>query len=441
MIERSPTPSMRLELRTTTVRDVRFADATRLAGDVLEIDRDALRGLLMRDAAFDDVAVDIVRPGDDVRIIHVMDAAEPRWKPEPGSTFPGFVGRQKTVGEGTTLRLGGVAVLSVSDAVAGEPTYWREAIVDMRGPAAELTAFGTAANLVVTFRASPTYHDASRPDALIENIMVGSPLAQRYNRSVRVAQLRAAAYLAQAAAGHDADEARIYELTPGPPGLPRVVYFYQLSGATVYGRAMDGMLPTVLHPNEVLDGAVVNVRSNIHASNRTSTFANQHHGLIEELYRRHGRELDFRGVIVYPAASDDVEEKEMLAEHAVKLARVLGADAACSSYSGGGHPAVEFMLICRKCERAGIRTVLVMPEIYGTPDDPGFVYFVPEAERIVSTGRTTQLVDLPGVARVIGGDAFFDLPAPPGDEQHVLYRYLLGCGTSAGNGRLTARSY
>jgi glycine reductase len=99
------------------------------------------------------------------------------------------------------------------------------------------------------------------------------------------------------------------------------------------------------------------------------------------------------------------------------------------------------MLICRKCERAGIRTVLVMPETYGTPDDPGFVYSVPEAERIVSTGRSTQALELPPVERVIGGDAFFDLEGSPADGRSILYRYLLGCGTSAGGGRLTARQY
>jgi glycine reductase len=328
----------------------------------------------------------------------------------------------------------------VSDAVAGEPTYWREAIVDMRGPAADVTAFGGTRNLVVSFSPAPAYRDATRPDATVENIMIGSVLAQRYNLKIRAAQLQTAAYLARAAATHAPDHVRAYELTPAP-GLPRVVYFYQLSGAAVYGEEMEGMLPTLLHPNEILDGAVVNVRSNIHASNRTSTFANLHHGIVNELLDRHGRDLDFRGVIVYPAASDDIDEKELLAEYAVKLARVLGADAACASYAGGGHPAVEFMLICRKCERAGIRTTLVMPEIYGTPDDPGFVYFVPEAERIVSTGRTTQTVELPPVGRVIGGERFFDLAGRPGDAQTVPYRYLLGCGTSAGNGRLTARQY
>jgi glycine reductase len=433
---------MRLETATRVVTDARFGNATRLAGGVLEIDRRAVRRLVLDDEdAFADVGLDLVRPGDSVRIIHAMDAAEPRWKPEPGSVFPGFVGPPRTVGEGTTHRLEGLAVLSVSDAVAGEPTYWREAIVDMAGPAAEVTAFGGLTNLVLSFTPAPDYRDAARPDAVVENIMVGSALAQRYNRRVRVAQLKVAAHLARAASGGPADRLRTYELTPAPGGLPRVVYFYQLAGSTVYGQAVEGMLPTVLHPNEVLDGAVVNIRSNVHASNRTSTFTNQQHGIVSELLDRHGREVDFRGVVVYPAASDDVNEKQLLAEYAVKLARVLGADAACASYSGGGHPAVEFMLICEKCERVGIRTTLVMPEIYGTPDDPGFVYFVPEAERIVSTGRTTQTLELPRMERVIGGERFFDLPGAPGDAQTVLYRYLLGCGTSAGNGRLTARQY
>jgi glycine reductase len=432
---------VRLELATNEVHEARFSGVTRLDGGVLEIDRAGLRKVLLEDDAFADVELDLVRPGESVRIIHVMDVAEPRWKPEPGSTFPGFIGGPKTVGEGTTRRLDGIAVLSVSDAVAGEPTYWREAIVDMTGPAAGVTTFGTRGNLVLSFRPAAAYGDATRPDAVVENIMVGSALAQRYNRQVRVAQLKASAYLARAAAPAPADHVRVSELTPAPAGLPRVVYFYQLAGATVYGQAVEGMLPTLLHPNEVLDGAVVNVRSNVHASNRTSTYANQRHGIVSELLARHGRDLDFRGVIIYPAASDDIDEKELLAEYAVKLARVLGADAACASYSGGGHPAVEFMLICRKCEQVGIRTTLVMPEIYGTPDDPGFVYFVPEAERIVSTGRTTQTIELPRMERVIGGDRFFDLAGSPADEQTVLYRYLLGCGTSAGNGHLTARQY
>lgn len=432
---------MRLEMATITVNDVRFSDRTRLTDSVLEIDREELRRLLLRDEAFAGVSIDVVRPGESARIIHVMDVAEPRWKPEPGSTFPTFVGAPKTVGEGRTGRLDGIAVVSTSDAVAGEPTYWREAIIDMTGAGADATPFGATTNLVLTFTASEKYQDETRPDAVIENIMLGSPIAQRYNRSVRIAELSAAAYLAKATTANDVGRLHTYELGRVRDGLPRVVYFYQLSGSVLYGETVEGKLPTLVHPNEVLDGAVVNVRSNLHASGRTSTFDNQHHGIVTELLDRHGRDVDFRGVIVYPAASDDIKQKEILAEFAVKLARLLGADAACASYAGGGHPAVEFMLICQKCERAGIRTVLVMPETYGTPDDPGFVYFVPEAERIVSTGRSTQSVELPSVERVIGGERLFDLPGSPRDARSIPYRFLMGCGTSAGGGRLIARQY
>jgi sarcosine reductase len=430
---------MHLEMVTATVRDVRFSDRTRIEDGVLEIDRAWLRKLLLEDDTFTDVSFEIARPGEWTRIIHVMDAAEPRWKPEPGSTFPLFVGPPKTVGEGRTVRLEGVAVVSTSEAVAGEPVYWREGIIDMVGAAADVTPLSATTNLVLTFTPSPLYLDGTRADAVIENIMVGSALAQRFNRRVRVAELKTAAYLARAA--REPDQVQTYALGGAREGLPKVVYFYQLSGSVVYGGNLDKMMPTLIHPSEVLDGAIINIRSNLHATIRSSTYDNQHHAIISELYDRNGRDVDFRGVVVYPAASDDINDKEVMAEYAVKLARLLGADAACASYAGGGHPAVEFMLICQKAERAGIRTVLVMPETYGLPDDPGFVFFVPEAERIVSTGRTTQSLELPRMKRVIGGTAFFDLDGSPADARIIPYRYLFGSGTAAGGGRLTARQF
>src|SRR5262245_31971544 len=252
---------MRLELATSVVRDVRLSERTRCVDGVLEVEAAALRALVLEDEAFADVAIDIVRPGDATRIIHVMDVAEPRWKPEPGSTFPTFTGPPRSVGDGLTRRLEGVAVVAASDAVAGEPTYWREAIIDMQGPGAE--TFGKLINIVLTFQPSPAYRDATRPDAVIDNIMVGSSLAQRYNRSVRVAELKTAALLARTAAGVAPDRVRAYELTPAAAGLPKVVYFYQVSGAVVYGAPLEGMLPTLIHPNELLDGALVNIRSNL----------------------------------------------------------------------------------------------------------------------------------------------------------------------------------
>jgi sarcosine reductase len=432
---------MRLELVSCDVKEVRFASRTHYSDGVLSIDKQELRGLLLEDPTFADVAIDIVHPGDSVRVIHVMDAVEPRCKREPASTFPGFVGPQQTVGEGRTWRLGGMAVVATGQPVAGEPTYWREAIIDMQGPGAVVTPFGSLVNLVLSFVPRREYLDTEHPDAIIRNIMVGSAFAQRYNRSVRVAELKAAAYLAETVTDLPGGRVEVYELSPVYTSLPRVVYFFQLSGLTVYGENADRILPTLMHPNEILDGALVNELSNLHAFCRYSTFDSQNHGIVKELYARHGRDVDFAGAILYPAASDDVKEKERMAEYAVKLARMLGAHGACNSYLGGGHPAVEFMLICKKAEQAGIKTVQVMPESYGTPDDPGFVYFVPEATRIASTGRCTQNVDLPSVETLVGGNELFDRPDRPAGRLDIPYRYLFGCSTSTGYGRLTARQY
>ena len=432
---------MRLEMATYTVRDVQLGGPTRLSNGTLHVDSDELRRLVLEGGDFADCAVDVVRPGDEVRLIHVMDAVEPRYKPGDVSAFPGFLGLPRTAGEGRTHRLGGMAVVSVGEAVAGEPTYWREAVIDMAGPGASASALSGTFNLVLDLQPAAAYLDSSSPEAELKNIMIGSPLAQRYNHAVRLAQFKAAAYLGSVTADLPPDEVRIYDTAIVDPTLPRVVYFLQVNGCALYGGSMESILPSLMSPTEILDGALLNIRTNSYASVRQSTYFNQNHAVVDELCARHGRDLSFVGVIIYPGAADDIAKKELMAEWAVKQARLVGADGACSSYAGGGHPCVEYMLICQKCEQAGIPTVQVMPETYGTPADPGFVYFVPEAVSIVSTGRSTHRLELPAMPRVIGGREFFDLPDAPGDRMTISYRYLLGSCTPTGHGRLTARAY
>ncbi|MBI4494947.1 MAG: hypothetical protein HY690_19410 [Chloroflexi bacterium] len=432
---------MRLEIASFSTRDIQFSHRTRFEQGVLYVDRDELRALALQGGDFEDVSVEIVRPGEAVRLIHVMDAVEPRYKPGTGSNFPGFVGPRKTVGEGRTHRLAGIAVTSLGEPVAGEPTYWREAIIDMAGPGAEVVPFSTMLNLVLDFKPHPKYLDPTQPEAKIRNLMVGSALAQRYNRAVRVAQLKAAAHLARTTVGMATDDLQVYELATVDASLPRVVFLFQIAEIAIYGDAIEGILPSLIHPNEILDGALINVLSNSHAGSRCATFFHQKHAIVEQLYARHGTDLNFVGAIVYPMAADDLDKKELMAEYAVKLARMLGAQGACSSLSSGGHPYMEFMLICQKCEQAGIKTVQVTAEVYGTPEDAGFVYFVPEAVAIVTTGRTTQRIELPAMPRVLGGSQFFDLPDAPGGRLDIPLRYLFGACSSTGYGPLTVREH
>src|SRR5919109_2429365 len=78
---------------------------------LLEANGDVIGTLAKEEDALAGVEVEIVQPGDAVRITHVLDAVEPRIRPDGRAAFP-TTGR---AGEGRTNRLAGVAVVSCLD--------------------------------------------------------------------------------------------------------------------------------------------------------------------------------------------------------------------------------------------------------------------------------------------------------------------------------------
>ena len=76
-----------------------------------------------------------------------------------------------------------------------------------------------------------------------------------------------------------------------------MVYYYQLyspqhdhrgvSDDCFYGADVRELMPTIIHPNEVLDGGVVGA----HTVRAIDTYTIQNHGVIKELYRRNGKDL------------------------------------------------------------------------------------------------------------------------------------------------------
>lgn len=437
---------MRLELAGFPVRDARFGHATRLTGGTLEIDHDALLARLVCEASFfRSVSVDIARPGESTRIIHVLDAIEPRWKAAPAGapTFPGWLGPPDVAGSGRTHRLDGVAVLTAgtlrdpSDADGPEGSQDpREAIIDMSGPGADYTPFGRRLNLVLRFDIA---RGVSAPEAL---------------RLIRLAGLRTATWLAEAATRELAPtETETFELSPADPGLPRVVYVAPMirEGALhttfVYGLPIES-LPLVLHPNEVLDGAIVN-GSQSTACHRIPTYLYQNDPIIRGLYGRHGRELDFTAVLACRGLNPDEDDKRRQAAQVTKVARMLGAQGAVVTIASGGHGYVEQMLICQAMEQAGIRTVLGVDE-YGDTEgtDVPLAFSVSEAKAIVSCGNQDNRVDLPAVERVLGGDRFVTrhiyekaFARHPSEAISVGIRQLLAATAQVGFGRLTSRAF
>ena len=86
------------------------------------------------------------------------------------------------------------------------------------------------------------------------------------------------------------------------------------------------------------------------------------------------------------------------------------------NYAGGGHPAVDAMMICRNLERRGVTTTMLSMEMAANPGESGFVHFVPEADAIVSTGNYEETVLFEPVERVIGGEALIRIEGDPSGE-------------------------
>ena len=431
---------MKLELANYPVKHISLSDETRYADGELYVDARDVRARMMDDAYFEDVTVHVAHPGDSTRIIHAVDVVEPRAKQSgAGCVFPGVLGPPSQVGSGRTSRLSGMAVVTTSEPAAGEGYYWREALLDMSGPGALYSPFSQNANLVVEVTPKVPGPQTPAEDLEMINTIRGSAFSQRLNLALREAQIGLASHLAETAAGLQPSSIDTYELTDVDPGLPRVAYCAQVMGEFLYGQSI-GWQPTLLHPNELMDGAIYRP-FNTPGAVRTTIYHHQNNPLINHLYQRHGRDLNFLGVLLVPAGPEKLTEKELGAGYATKLLRMMGADGVVISWMGGGHLAVDPMLLIRNCERAGISATLLSPEMAQTPDDTGFVYFTPEAESIVSTGNYEQEVVLLPVDRVIGGNAIFVSGDDPRNSFTTRITQILGATQTFGMGQLTGTAY
>jgi glycine reductase complex component B subunit alpha and beta len=393
---------------------------------LLEADGKALKPLAAAEEALAGVEVEVVAPGEAVRITHVLDAVEPRSRPDGRSAFP-TAGR---AGEGRTNRLNGVAVVSCLDFPGEErPLHEQEALIDLGGPGAALTPFSDMTNVVLTFQAAAGARN------------------EEVEAAARRVALAAAELLAAPTLGAEPDEVEGFELEPADESLPAVATLVQLSdlGALyyqyVYGvPAGDAGLPRAVDPAEVLDGAIT--CGEYHwAALRNPTIFFQRNELIRTLYRRHGDQLRFAGVVLMRGYEQSAEDKDRAADSAARVAAELGADAVVITTDGGGNSHTDTMLTCRACERAGIRTVVVVAEM-ADPDatNPGLTDWVPEADCIASPGNAEELVPAWTPARVLGGDLLLDgtraaLAGP------IPVRNYLGATNQMGQLDLTAASW
>ena len=136
---------MKLELGRIWIKDICFADTSKVEDGILYVDKKAIEEIALAEEKIAKVEVDIAKPGESVRITPVKDVIEPRVKVEGrGGIFPGVVSKVDCVGEGKTYALKGMAVVT-----AGPIVGFQEGIIDMSGVGADYTPFSKLLNLVV----------------------------------------------------------------------------------------------------------------------------------------------------------------------------------------------------------------------------------------------------------------------------------------------------
>ena len=75
-----------------------------------------------------------------------------------------------------------------------------------------------------------------------------------------------------------------------------------------------------------------------------------------------------------------------------------------------GHGVADLMLHCEATEGAGVRAALTCFEMAGdSGTEFGFVTFSDKADAVVSTGNMDEVVELPPMDRVIGGETIIDI--------------------------------
>lgn len=423
---------LRLEIETFPVRHLAWGDETRLVDGVLLLDRASLDSLLRQHHTIASVEMTLAHPGDDVRIVHLLDAIEPRFKTE-GRTriFSGILGDPITAGEGRTRRLSGMAILTtaVFPEVVGGLLQAREAVVDMSGPAAPYSIFSSTANLVLTFHPAPGSSNAD------------------FDTAMRVASLRLAEYLAQAVGDSKPETVETFELAPVEPDLPRIVYLYQAQSQGVfadtllYGTPIHNLVPTLIHPNEVMDGAIVSADF-VYACFKNPTYLHLNNPVIRELYAAHGKTLNFAGVVFYRGHNYTQAEKHRAANYAAKLARFLDADGVVLTGEGGGNSAIDMMLALQECERLGIRTTVITYELGGPEGkDYPLVDHVIEANAIVSTGSCDKTIQLPAMGAAVGGATYLDMPLAANAARDIVLDKVYCSTNQLGAGYLMAQPF
>ena len=426
---------MRLEMGHNYTKDIQFASESKIEDGILYVSEEAVKAVALEDEKIKSVSFDIAKPGESVRITPVKDVIEPRVKVEGrGGVFPGVIAKVDTVGEGKTYALKGMAVVT-----AGKIVGFQEGIIDMTGPGADYTPFSKTLNLVMVCE---PVDDIKQHD---------------YEKAVRFAGFRVATYIAELARDLTPDETKVYETCTIKegfekyPDLPRVAYVQMLQSqgllhdTYVYGVDAKKIVPTILSPTEVMDGAIVSGNC-VSACDKNPTYVHENNPVVHDLFEEHGKTINFVCQII---TNENVylADKQRSSDWTAKLCKMLDLDGVIVSQEGFGNPDTDLIMNCKKIEAEGVKTVIITDEYAGRDGkSQSLADADAAADAVVTGGNANQVVILPKLDKVIGTLDYVTKIAGASEETlredgslEVELQVLTGATNETGFNKLSAR--
>ena len=426
---------MKLEVGHIFINDIQFASESKIEKGVLYVDEEAVKAIVLEDEKIKDVKFDIAKPGESVRITPVKDVIEPRVKVEGrGGVFPGVIAKVDTVGSGKTYALKGMAVVT-----AGKIVGFQEGIIDMTGPGADYTPFSKTLNLVMVCE---PVDDIKQHD---------------YEKAVRFAGFRVAAYIGELARNLTPDETKVYETCTIKegfekyPDLPRVAYVQMLQSqgllhdTYVYGVDAKKIVPTILNPTEIMDGAIVSGNC-VSACDKNPTYVHLNNPVVHDLFEEHGKTINFVCQII---TNENVylADKQRSSDWTAKLCKLLDLDGVIVSQEGFGNPDTDLIMNCKKIEAEGVKTVIITDEYAGRDGkSQSLADADAAADAVVTGGNANQVIILPKLDKVIGTLDYVTKIAGASEETlradgslEVELQVLTGATNETGFNKLSAR--
>ncbi len=388
---------MKLEIGNFYIKDVVFGTKTAYEKGVLTISKEEALAFVCEDEHITDADIMIAKPGDKTRIVPIKEAVEPRCKLDDSPLFPGVTSSELASCEGgVTHALKNCSVLAVGK-------HWGsfgDGIVDMSGTGADLTHYSQLINICLVVDTDEVFEQREQ---------------QKKNHALRWAAHKLAEYLGNAVKDLQPESTEVFELpavtkrSAEVNALPSVVYVMQIQSQMeelgyndmIYGWDANRTLPTFMHPNEVLNGAIIS-GSFMPCSSKWATYDFQNCPTIKALYAQHGKTLNFLGVIM-SNLNVALEQKNRAALFVAQMASSLGADSAILAEEGYGNPDADFIACFKALEDAGVKTVGMTNECTGRDGlSQPLVALSEKANAIVSCGNVSQLLELPAMDIVIG---------------------------------------